>query len=357
MPQLKVLNDTIFKLRPLQSSVLPDQEECPESSGKIFELDEYSMVNDHIKVTLSAPLAPEFKDQRVWYVYSGHAQVMKGANPVIITDYRLQVLKETVLKLHPVQSGTLPDAEKNSIAAGTFLNLHSYSLQNDHIKVAFANRSFKGRNTWYVYEPHVKVFKNGIPVSFSKALAKEDFITTAAMLGVEVAALKAVVSVESNGSGFLDDGRPKILFEAHIFSYLTGNIYDNSHPEISSKKWNNRLYSSGSGEYKRLEKAKALNAEAALKSASWGLPQIIGENFEVSGYSDVFSFVKDMHESEGKQIKAMANFIKGNGLNKALKDRDWAAFAKGYNGPSYKQNAYDTKLANAYARFSAEASA
>ncbi|NBT89135.1 MAG: DUF3380 domain-containing protein, partial [Flavobacteriaceae bacterium] len=34
-----------------------------------------------------------------------------------------------------------------------------------------------------------------------------------------------------------------------------------------------------------------------------------------------------------------------------LKAKDWAGFAKGYNGPAYAKNAYDTKLAGAYANF------
>jgi hypothetical protein len=36
----------------------------------------------------------------------------------------------------------------------------------------------------------------------------------------------------------------------------------------------------------------------------------------------------------------------------ALQSHDWAAFAKGYNGPGYAKNAYDVKLAEAYERFS-----
>ena len=352
MPQLKVLGDTIFKLRPLQSSALPDQEEFPVSAGTSFELDVYYLANDHIKVTLSKPLDAAFKNQYVWYVYSGHAHVMKGGNPVIITDNQLQILADTTLKLHPVDSTTLPDDQKEPILAGTFLNLHSYALENNHIKVAFADQSFKGRNTWYAYKDHVQVLNNGNPVSFSKALTDTDFVAAANMLNVLVAAVKAVVSVESSGSGFFQDGRPKILFEAHYFSDLTGHIYDGSHPDISSRSWNRELYIGGSGEYNRLEKAKKLNEAAALKSASWGLPQIMGENFSISGYSDVFSFVKDMYETEGKQLKAMANFIKGNGLDKALRNLDWDAFAEGYNGSGYRQNQYHTKLADAFARFS-----
>jgi hypothetical protein len=35
----------------------------------------------------------------------------------------------------------------------------------------------------------------------------------------------------------------------------------------------------------------------------------------------------------------------------ALQAKNWAEFAKRYNGPAYAQNRYDEKLAKAYAKF------
>jgi hypothetical protein len=40
-------------------------------------------------------------------------------------------------------------------------------------------------------------------------------------------------------------------------------------------------------------------------------------------------------------------------MKKALQDRDWAAFAKAYNGKGYAKNKYDEKLAAAYKKFAA----
>jgi hypothetical protein len=77
----------------------------------------------------------------------------------------------------------------------------------------------------------------------------------------------------------------------------------------------------------------------------------MGFNYEVAGYSDVESFVKAMCESEGKQLLAMMNFVKHNGLGKHLRNHDWASFAYGYNGEGYRANRYDEKLAEAYAYY------
>ncbi|OLP19632.1 hypothetical protein BST81_04835 [Leptolyngbya sp. 'hensonii'] len=171
------------------------------------------------------------------------------------------------------------------------------------------------------------------------------------MINVSVATIKAVVEVETSGGGFLPDGRPKILFEAHYFSYYTNHVYDDSHPNISSYSWNRSLYIGGAAEYNRLNQAIALNRTAALMSASWGLGQIMGDNFRAAGYANVEAFVKDMYESAGKQLQAMVNFIRANSLDDELRRQDWAGFANGYNGPAYRQNQYDLKLKAAYERF------
>jgi peptidoglycan hydrolase-like protein with peptidoglycan-binding domain len=61
-------------------------------------------------------------------------------------------------------------------------------------------------------------------------------------------------------------------------------------------------------------------------------------------------------ESEGGQLDVMVAFIIGAGLSKHLRSKNWAAFAKGYNGPGYAKNQYDKKLSTAYARLSKGAS-
>ncbi|MBD1822800.1 N-acetylmuramidase family protein [Cyanobacteria bacterium FACHB-DQ100] len=182
----------------------------------------------------------------------------------------------------------------------------------------------------------------------TRSLNSQDFRDVARSIGCEVAAVRAVVDVEAAGSGFLRDGRPKILFEAHWFSDFTNGRFDYSDDNISSPVWNRSLYIGGAGEWDRIYRAANLNREAALKSASWGLGQVMGFNHAQAGYRDVESFVRDMHESEGKQLAAMFNFIKSNRLDRFLISRDWAGFALRYNGESYRVNRYDEKLADAY---------
>lgn len=191
-------------------------------------------------------------------------------------------------------------------------------------------------------------------------LTNEMIKNLANRLGIEPALLKAVQIVEAAGrDGFLADGRPQILFEGHI-------MYKEFHKKFPDRdldylckrfsmvfypKWDKSKYFGGLGEYKRLELAKEIDEECALKATSWGMFQIMGFNHNLCGCKDVFDFVHKMSESHEKQLELMYYFMNNSGCLKELKEKDWAGFAKKYNGPGYAQNAYDQKLRNAYENF------
>lgn len=183
----------------------------------------------------------------------------------------------------------------------------------------------------------------------AEKLNDADFEAAAEAIGCHIAAVKSVVEVEAAGNGFFKDGRPKILFESRWFHKLTKGKYDSSHPDLSTPRWV-RNYYGGSREYERLIAAMTLDRNAALQSASWGMFQILGINYKVSGFSNVEDFVKSMVDSEGNHLRAFINFVKGHRLDDELRDLRWADFAQGYNGPGYKQNRYDEKLAEAFAK-------
>lgn len=179
-------------------------------------------------------------------------------------------------------------------------------------------------------------------------------------LGIEPALLKAVQIVEAaDRDGFLSDGRPQILFEGHImYKEFHKKFPDRDLAYLCKKfsmvfypKWDKSKYFGGLGEYKRLELAKEIDEECALKATSWGMFQIMGFNHNLCGCKDVFDFVHKMSESHEKQLELMYYFMNNSGCLKELKEKDWAGFAKKYNGPGYAQNAYDQKLRNAYENF------
>lgn len=191
-------------------------------------------------------------------------------------------------------------------------------------------------------------------------LTNEMIKDLAIRLGLEPALLKAVQLVEAAGrDGFLADGRPQILFEGHIMYKEVHKKFPDrdlaylckEYSTIFFPKWDKLKYLGGVHEYKRLELAKEIDEECALKSASWGMFQIMGFNHKICGCQDVYDFVYKMSESHEKQLELMYYFMHNSGCLKNLKEKDWAGFAKKYNGPGYAQNAYDQKLRNAYENF------
>lgn len=190
-------------------------------------------------------------------------------------------------------------------------------------------------------------------------LVDDDYIDASVYLGCEEAAIRAVDEVESGGSGFLPDGKLKVLFEGHIFYRYTKGKYAASNPDICYQTWTNKFYTKGStqargdGEIARLTRAMKLDKRAALMSASYGRFQVMGFNFAVCGYKDVETFFADMQSDETKHLEAFINYVEHNGLINKLVNLDWAGFARGYNGPEYSKNAYDTKLRKAYDKWSA----
>lgn len=169
-----------------------------------------------------------------------------------------------------------------------------------------------------------------------KFLSKSDKIELAEKFDIEYRALCAVLKVESAGRGFSKDGRIKIQFEPYHFQKYAGVRIKNG---VENQK----------SEYEAYFKAIEISEEAAMLSTSWGLGQIMGFNHIRAGHKRVQDMVVIFNNSEYYQLEGMLNFIKSNGkMYAALIGKNWATFAKYYNGKYYKRFSYDTKLETAY---------
>jgi len=181
----------------------------------------------------------------------------------------------------------------------------------------------------------------------SFALSSDGLAAVTSSLGIHAEEIWTVVHVETAGCGFIPDGRPEILYERHIFHRLTNGRFDDG--DISAAK-SGGYGQPGSHQYDRLAAAIAKAPgdpnvrAAALKSASWGIGQIMGENYQKAGFDDVESMVAAMSDSEDKQLAAMGKFLASSKLDSSLRAHDWGSFARGYNGPNFAINRYDVKL-------------
>lgn len=186
-----------------------------------------------------------------------------------------------------------------------------------------------------------------------RRLSEAGYTQAARDLGCEVAAIKALVEVEASGRGFDAENRPKALFEPHKFyRHLgPGSARDKAVlQKLAYPKWKPGNYPRGAdGVYDQLRRACAINEDAALKATSWGLGQVLGEYFDDAGFASVQDFVRANLESEDRQLAIMCDLLQAWGYADELARLDWAGVARGWNGPRYRENAYDAKLARAYA--------
>ncbi|MGE3303743.1 MAG: N-acetylmuramidase domain-containing protein [Hyphomonadaceae bacterium] len=194
-----------------------------------------------------------------------------------------------------------------------------------------------------------RTFIDALAAKSPDPLTPADIANSAARLGVDEACLRAVLKVESRGRGFAPDGKPFILFEPYVFSRLTRGRHGAAHPTLSHRTWRERPYPATQAErYAQLAEAYALDSEAALSAASWGMFQMLGRNFTACGFKTAAAFVADMAQSEARQLAAFEAFVRANNILDDLQRRDWAGFARIYNGPGQ---------AELYARLLAEAHA
>lgn len=191
------------------------------------------------------------------------------------------------------------------------------------------------------------------------SMTNDIYIRCAYQIGCEVAAFKAVKYVETgNNKAFLSNNLPSILFEGHVFwkelqkrnispyRYISGNN------DILYKNWTSKYYLGGTKEWTRLMRARNINREAADAATSWGMFQIMGNNYRQCRCSSVNDMVTKMCKSEAMQIQLAANFIMNSAqLRNALINKQWSTFARYYNGPNYKANNYHIKLQNAYNKY------
>lgn len=188
---------------------------------------------------------------------------------------------------------------------------------------------------------------------------KQQIEMVAAELRVEAAALAAVADIES---GLVEhamiNGRaePLIRFEGHYFDRrLTGTAQAQARQQglASPQAGAVKNPASQAARWRLLASAANINRKAAYESTSWGMGQVMGAHWAWLGYASIDALAEEARSGSTGQLRLMARYIDKAGLADALRRRDWASFAHGYNGPAYAKNNYHGKLASAYARHAA----
>lgn len=217
----------------------------------------------------------------------------------------------------------------------------------------FACRSQKSLEGMVVVDTQEELEKGG------KSLTDEDYKEVAKMLGVEVAAIKAVVEIEAGAAhqGFWTEGKPIINFDLTVYKKRTKTHGVNlakaqkRHPVIFQSPNTKKYGSRQAAQYARLEAAMAVDTISAIEGTFWGMFQIGGFNYKLCGAKTQQEFVQRMCRSERDQLDLFAQLLLSTKMVEPLRRKDFAAFASRYNGPSYAKRGYHTRMAKAYKKF------
>src|SRR5205085_297660 len=116
---------------------------------------------------------------------------------------------------------------------------------------------------------------------------REEYDRVARSLGVDLNSIKAVAQVETRSDPFYpwnvpahppfrSGSVPAMLFERHIFHQQTGGQFDQTARDLSNATPGG--YSRNRVQPERLNRAKALDSDAAIEATSYGQFQILGRD-------------------------------------------------------------------------------
>lgn len=183
-------------------------------------------------------------------------------------------------------------------------------------------------------------------------------------IGCREAVVRAVMDVESCGSGFDDAGRLIIRPEKHkLWAWLKrhgghGDAVKGRALGLATVKpyaWR-RPYRAGasSGGDERWQwmrrTAEQFGPEAACWATSAGTVQIMGFNARSCGYDSAVAMFQAFADSEDAQLMALAERVVRSDMADAFVREDVHAIARWWNGAGYMKGGYHIKLADAIAR-------
>lgn len=184
-------------------------------------------------------------------------------------------------------------------------------------------------------------------------LTDEDFRRVAAELHVEVPAIKAVVLVEAGKAmeGFWGPGSPVVNCDRSLWSIAGRKVKNRAKAPANTQIPKGLKHAFARRAWQRLINARKICIEQADLSTFWGMFQIGGFNYRLCGCDSIQEFVRLMSHSELEQLELFAAMLTNTGQVKYLRAKNWSAFARAYNGPSYRRKGYHTRIARAYNKF------
>lgn len=184
-----------------------------------------------------------------------------------------------------------------------------------------------------------RVFHEG-PAPAPVKLGADHYRAIADGLGILPQQVRAIAIIESAEKPLTKGGHPVVRFESHhwkkhrLASRLGQSFDKATNPADLDERWI------------QFEAMHAIDPLAAVKSHSFGWPQIMGFNHKHAGFESTEAFLDAMRTVDG-QNRAFVQFVQNSPmLHRALKQNNAQQVALHYNGKNYAVNRYDQKFAS-----------
>lgn len=164
---LKVVRDTFFKVCPLDSSKLDDQQKILVKAGQTFSVQRYGSLDSHLKLELGETIAPI---GNFGYFYETDVQLSKGTQvlrfnveevPTISLAAQLLIKTTTLIKAKLADSSKLAANEKANLLEGQALEITGYACVGGHFRVKLAQPLPNFGDTGFVYWQYAQIKRNG----------------------------------------------------------------------------------------------------------------------------------------------------------------------------------------------------
>ena len=169
---LKIVSDTLFKVAPLDSSRLDNQQKVLVKAGQTLAVSKYGFIDGHLKVVVDSPISPI---GTFGYFYEPDVQLAKG-NKILKFDLadvpnsnvsaQLLVTQTTQIKGQPEDSSKLPANQVANIILGSTYAITGYACILGHFRVTLAESIPGFGNIGFIYWQDVKIKKEGKEVPF-----------------------------------------------------------------------------------------------------------------------------------------------------------------------------------------------
>ncbi|XZN98406.1 MAG: C39 family peptidase [Microcoleus sp.] len=162
---LKIVSDTLFKVAPVDSSRLNNQQKILVKAGQTLIVNKYGFIDGHLKVVLDAAITPI---GTFGYFYEPDVQLAKGTKilkfdladvPNTNISAQLLVTQTTQIKGSPEDSLKLPANQVADLILGSTYAITGYACILGHFRVTLAESIPDFGNVGFIYWRHVQIKK------------------------------------------------------------------------------------------------------------------------------------------------------------------------------------------------------